>query len=599
MASEFESAAGTVTIGGWTLAVSARRLVRGDTEHVLDPKEFSVLSVLAERAPEGVSTSELMDRVWSDVVVGDNALHQVIARLRKTLGDDPRNPTYIETLTKHGYRLIAPTSVHSEPGDSERSPAQTTPRPVLKGLMVGAFVVVAAAAAAIALRTSAPSTAGLEDVVISVQPLGAPTASTAPLAEELHAEIVRNLVRIPFLSLSRQAPTTAFGYELTGTVHEPSTGDTGLTVHLSRTGRTIASHEFTSTAPANRQAQRDVARQVAQFVHTFTDPRNRDLGTASESARLALLRAVVVGATGRADGVQQMLAYTDQALQIDPSFARAHAIRGYAYRGLVNWFAIDHARGMALIRDHAAKALSSAPDEPLALLLNAELAKYDGDYKTAERNLARALRHARPSVYAADYLAHCGRFDEALAALDRELEFNPLNMHARRSRAQFLWYARRYADALASLEQILLDSPDDHRAQVLRSHVLESVGRIDEALDALPADTQLVQPDPSDPPTERLGRALLRGAQALESGGIPGTRNTAWRRYVRAYAALGNFSEAVRWLQHGWVLGDRWEFFYVRVYPFTGFDALRHHADYKALMMETIGNPDHCPGYDG
>ncbi len=597
MASEFESAAGTVTIGGWTLAVSARRLVRGDTEHVLDPKEFSVLSVLAERAPEGVSTSELMDTVWSDVVVGDNALHQVIARLRKLLGDNPRNPTYIETLTKHGYRLIAPTSAHHSSGAPQQRPAQTTSRPVLKGLMVGAFVLLAAAAAAIALRTSAPSTAGLEDVVISVQPLGAPSASTAPLAEELHAEIIRNLVRIPFLSLSRQARTTAPGYRLTGTVHEQSNGETGLTVHLSRTGRTIASHEFTSSAPAKRQAQRDVARQVAQFVHTFTDARNRDLGTASESARLALLRAFVVGATGRADGVQQMLAYTDQALQIDPSFARAHAIRGYAYRGLVNWFAIDHARGMALIRDHAAKALSSVPDEPLALLLNAELAKYDGDYETAERNLARALRNTtRPPVYAADYLAHCGRFDEALAVLDRELEFNPLNMHARRSRAQYLWYARRYADALASLDQILLDSPDDHRAQVLRSHVLESVGRIDEALHALPADFQLVQPDPSDPPAERLGRAMLRGAQALESGSIPGPRNTAWRRYVHAYAALGNVSEAVRWLRHGWALGDRWEFFYVRVYPFTGFDALRQNADYKTLMMETIGNPDHCPG---
>src|SRR5690606_22261364 len=81
----------------WTLDISARRLCRGSHSIVLDPKPHSVLLHLLDRATEFVTVEELMSRTWGDVVVGDNVVHQAIARLRQALGDDARHPTYIET----------------------------------------------------------------------------------------------------------------------------------------------------------------------------------------------------------------------------------------------------------------------------------------------------------------------------------------------------------------------------------------------------------------------------------------------------------------------------------------------------------------------
>ncbi len=95
-----------VTLGRWQLDVDAHRLISGDEEHLLDPKDLSVLMHLIDSAPTLVSTDELLDRTWPDTVVGDNALQQVIARLRRILGDDARDPRFIETLPRRGYRLL-------------------------------------------------------------------------------------------------------------------------------------------------------------------------------------------------------------------------------------------------------------------------------------------------------------------------------------------------------------------------------------------------------------------------------------------------------------------------------------------------------------
>ncbi|MGD8418201.1 MAG: TIR domain-containing protein [Pseudomonadales bacterium] len=97
----------TLAIGEWTLDVGAQRLSRGNQSHRLDPKAQSVLLHLIDRAPEVVSREGLMNRTWPDVVVGQNVLDQAIAQLRKAFGDDSRNPVYIETLPRRGYRLVA------------------------------------------------------------------------------------------------------------------------------------------------------------------------------------------------------------------------------------------------------------------------------------------------------------------------------------------------------------------------------------------------------------------------------------------------------------------------------------------------------------
>src|SRR6185295_4108428 len=74
----------------------------------LEPKATADLAYLADRPGQVVSREALRSAVWPGVVVGDDSLTQVVIKLRKALGDIPENPTYIQTISKGGYRLIAP-----------------------------------------------------------------------------------------------------------------------------------------------------------------------------------------------------------------------------------------------------------------------------------------------------------------------------------------------------------------------------------------------------------------------------------------------------------------------------------------------------------
>src|SRR6185503_17629397 len=70
---------------------------------------------------------DIFDRVWSDVVVSDSALSQAIRTIRRTLGDDSREPRFIRTVSRHGYRFVYDGVV--EEGDDHAPPAAAPPEP--------------------------------------------------------------------------------------------------------------------------------------------------------------------------------------------------------------------------------------------------------------------------------------------------------------------------------------------------------------------------------------------------------------------------------------------------------------------------------------
>lgn len=77
----------------------------GETK--LEPRVMAVLVDLAAHAGEVVSRHELIDRVWQGAIVGDEVLSRCIYLVRQALGESSRNPHFIETVPKHGYRLNA------------------------------------------------------------------------------------------------------------------------------------------------------------------------------------------------------------------------------------------------------------------------------------------------------------------------------------------------------------------------------------------------------------------------------------------------------------------------------------------------------------
>jgi serine/threonine-protein kinase len=113
-------------IGDWRVEVHANRLVRADhPEHVvrIEPKAMQVLVHLAQHAGEVVLKESVVREVWEGAFVTDEVLTNAIWELRKALGDDPKNPQFIETIPRKGYRLVAPVA----PLDGEDGARPATP----------------------------------------------------------------------------------------------------------------------------------------------------------------------------------------------------------------------------------------------------------------------------------------------------------------------------------------------------------------------------------------------------------------------------------------------------------------------------------------
>jgi DNA-binding winged helix-turn-helix (wHTH) protein len=95
-------------IGDLTVDTNSGTVSRRNKTLSLSPRTFRLLAALARRAPKVVSRQELLETVWPDEFVNDEALSQRVRVLRESLGDPSENPRYIAALRGWGYRLVAP-----------------------------------------------------------------------------------------------------------------------------------------------------------------------------------------------------------------------------------------------------------------------------------------------------------------------------------------------------------------------------------------------------------------------------------------------------------------------------------------------------------
>lgn len=91
----------------------------------LQVQPFQVLQTLLEHPGEVVTREELQKRIWpADTFVDfDQGLNNAVKKLREALGDDAEKPRFVETLSKRGYRFIAPVEENSNGGRAEAAPA--------------------------------------------------------------------------------------------------------------------------------------------------------------------------------------------------------------------------------------------------------------------------------------------------------------------------------------------------------------------------------------------------------------------------------------------------------------------------------------------
>lgn len=222
-------------IGDWTLRTETGELVQGDITVMLEARMLRLLLCLTERAGNVVSIDDLLAQAWQGVVVTPDSVYQAITALRRQLGDDPKQPRYIATVPRRGYKLIAEvafvgnetapgkTATRTEPPKVAAAPGQAARRPQRRAMLLTGLGLTIAAAIAIGAWTIAPRTAATPappaaapmhpSQTVAVLPFLDLTdgMSEEPFADGMVEEVIGKLSKMPGLKVA--PPAASFYYK--------------------------------------------------------------------------------------------------------------------------------------------------------------------------------------------------------------------------------------------------------------------------------------------------------------------------------------------------------------------------------------------------
>jgi TolB-like protein/DNA-binding winged helix-turn-helix (wHTH) protein len=124
-----ERPATLLRIGDWTVDPASGEISRPGETARLEVRALRLLLYLAERQGQVVSIEELLTQVWAGITVSSDSVYQAVTSLRRQLGDDPRQPAYIATVPRLGYRMVATVATISA-ASPDPVPASSGPAPV-------------------------------------------------------------------------------------------------------------------------------------------------------------------------------------------------------------------------------------------------------------------------------------------------------------------------------------------------------------------------------------------------------------------------------------------------------------------------------------
>jgi DNA-binding winged helix-turn-helix (wHTH) protein/TolB-like protein/Flp pilus assembly protein TadD len=356
-------------IGDWRADSTTNELSRAGETRRMEPKAMEVLMLLAAGNGKVVSREELFAAVWPGLVVSDEALTQCIIKLRKALGDSPRSPAYIETISKRGYRLIAPVRA-SEPAsparrtDTGAPPGRMSRRLRPTGLAIGASVLLAIVMAMTAwvverwvtprsVETDRPAgdpqATSITVAVLPFESLGSDDAQ-AYLARGIRNDLMTELGRLGGLRLIRAGSAAPAGsgdrgarYVVTGSVQRASEMlRINIQVIDTGTNHQLWSERFERPFADLFAVQDEIIhRLTALLPGTLSDAtRQRVAGryTRSLEAYDCFLRAQALFLVRQSAENEEARGLYRKALELDPEFARA-------YSGLAMTYAMDHVLG--------------------------------------------------------------------------------------------------------------------------------------------------------------------------------------------------------------------------------------------------------------
>ena len=447
-------------IGEWLADATTNELSRDGRTVRVEPKAMEVLMLLADRAGRVVSREEFFEAVWPGAVVGDEALTQSVIKLRKALGDNPRSPSYIDTISKRGYRLIAPVSQGGSPVDAPAASGALTVETIesprarpghVWAAIAGALVIASIAAFAwLAFAPNASVPDGIESdegrdalltlTIVPFESLGA-DGDQAYLARGIGNDLLTELSRLPGLRLISAsegsiAPTVRSAYKVSGSVQR-SSGLLRVTIHLrdAQTNQQLWSERFERPFGDLFAVQDEIVSKLTQLlpgkVADAARQRRATHYTRSLEAYDDLLRGQALFLVRQVETNEQARTFYRRALERDPQFARAYA-------GLAMTYAMD-------------ASLIPRSDRTVALNRALELAE-----------TARLIDPDIPEVHWALSLVHTQsrRHDEALQSVQKAIDLNRSFSDAYALMAGINAYVGQTAKAIPIMRTALRFNPD-------------------------------------------------------------------------------------------------------------------------------------------
>ena len=502
-------------IGDWTLDAERNELARDGQSVRLEPKVIEVLAFLAQRPGRVVPREELLSAVWPGVVVGDDTLTQAIIKLRKALGDDAHRPRYIETISKRGYRLIAPveeSSPETAGGTKTRMPRRGAGAVILGlALVAAALVVGKSVRMPWPLATDTRGVAQPSIPLIAVLPFTnlSGDAKRDYFSDGITEDIITGLGRfsgVRVMSLNaveefKGKPATLSAlqsqlgarYIVKGSVRE---ADRSVRVVLelsdAEKGVVLWSERIDGEGAQIFEIQDRIVRNLVGALHVqltqIEQQRVFSRPTESLEAYDLVLRArSLLGQLDRRAN-REARALLAKAEALSPNYGEVLTALGEAetQRALYGWVE-SPTDSMRRAEELARRTLATSDTRThvrahvLLSSIYSNLGRFEESLQHADLALALNPSDAAALWRRAGCLLFTGKVDEAIAAHETARRFQP-GMGGNASNFAYAYYiAGRYADALALAETMITRYPENVTLNAIRAASLAQLGRDTEA----------------------------------------------------------------------------------------------------------------------
>ena len=479
---------GSLQIGAWQVNPALDEISRDGHAQKLEPRMMRLLCFLAARPGEVRSSDEILAEIWPSVIVSPNSVYQAIAQLRKLLGDSGDQPAYIATVSRKGYRLIAPV-ITLEEGNSSPPTSSAAPRHTWRLLLLAslaAAIVIAVAAAWLVSRRNA-TVAPQRSIAVAVLPFSdlSTASDNQPFCDGLTEEILNSLARIPGLRVTGR--TSAFRFRdrsvdpqelgrtlgvthiLEGAVRR-SDGRLRVSAQLvsARDGLHVWANSFDRPSAGAIALQSEISRAVVDSLQIQLSAASRARLNRGPTETVSAYELYLLGRhqqlQRKPDALARAVDYHRRAIAADPRFALAHAGLADAYMAGYYYQNRALAETAPLVQREVDAALRLDPQLAEAYAAWAVLLTEQFRLGEAVTALERAI--AINSNYGEAYLrlgaAHeyAGRPREALAAYDQVMSLDPLHTVLHVRRCLTLQNLGRYAEAERACDRAIELQPE-------------------------------------------------------------------------------------------------------------------------------------------